>query len=377
MNNINNLQEQQREQVHRQQYTLYVLLLESGKYYVGKSRDSNKRIATHTDSNGSAWTKKYHPIKLVETIDNPGPYDEDGMTIKYMSLYGIENVRGGSFCEIKLSDDNISTIKKMINSANDNCFSCGKRGHFINECPNKVNQSLNNNKSRENRESKENKENKENKKCFKCGIEGHFSFECNFVSNRVDDLLDQSDKCFNCLKSGHFIKDCSGIVSELSKIDKKCFRCGKNGHLSFNCNLLLTDNILVLKEINIPDRCFNCGTVGHFVKECPVISGPRGSALAEPRGSGIIPKNVVEINAKTDRKCFKCGKEGHIAFECNNNYNVQINKSEKQLENNLSNRCFNCNKIGHYVKDCPGNINGLEYSHQYSDEKRFRMKDSE
>ena len=41
-------------------------------------------------------------------------YDEDKYTLKYMNKYGINNVRGGSFCELYLSEENQKNIKKIL-----------------------------------------------------------------------------------------------------------------------------------------------------------------------------------------------------------------------------------------------------------------------
>lgn len=94
---------------------IYLLQLEKNKYYVGKTTNPKLRLDKHFTSNGSFWTKKYKPINILEIIPNCDDYDEDKFTIKYMEKYGINNVRGGSFCQIKLSDINISTLKQMIN----------------------------------------------------------------------------------------------------------------------------------------------------------------------------------------------------------------------------------------------------------------------
>ena len=64
-------------------------------------------------------------------------FDEDKYTLKYMSKYGVDNVRGGSFCQTTLSRENINTIERMISSSNDCCHFCGEKGHFIGRCSNK------------------------------------------------------------------------------------------------------------------------------------------------------------------------------------------------------------------------------------------------
>ena len=116
---------------------IYILQLQNNKYYVGKTNNPNFRLDQHFDGYGAAWTKKYKPIKVIELIDNCDDLDEDKYTFKYMKKYGIDNVRGGSFCQVILDSITIKIIKRMIDGASDKCFRCGKIGHFVNNCPNK------------------------------------------------------------------------------------------------------------------------------------------------------------------------------------------------------------------------------------------------
>lgn len=113
---------------------IYALLLHSNKYYIGKTNNPNFRIENHFSSNGSEWTTKYKPITVIELIPNCDDYDEDKYTKIYMDKYGIDNVRGGSFVSVKLEQSTINILKHMNNGTNDNCFKCGKKGHFVNEC---------------------------------------------------------------------------------------------------------------------------------------------------------------------------------------------------------------------------------------------------
>lgn len=114
--------------------TIYVLLLENDKYYIGKTQNIDFRLDNHFNSDGSVWTSKYKPLKLVEKIDNCEDFDEDKYTLKYMNMYGIDNVRGGGFCQLKLSNENYTTLNKMLNNNNNKCFICGDSNHFVKEC---------------------------------------------------------------------------------------------------------------------------------------------------------------------------------------------------------------------------------------------------
>ena len=119
---------------------IYVLKLKENKYYIGKTNSPNFRLNDHFNQNGgSSWTKKYKPIEIYEIIPNQSDYDEQRITQEYMNKYGIENVRGGSYCQLKLDHNSIETLSREISHANNKCLYCNKLGHFISACPNKMN----------------------------------------------------------------------------------------------------------------------------------------------------------------------------------------------------------------------------------------------
>ena len=159
---------------------IYVLQLENGKYYVGKTNNPDFRLKTHFDSNVSEWTKLYKPLKVLEIIPNCDDYDEDKITRKYMDKYGIFNVRGGSFVSVKLDKSIIDTLKHMSNSTNNRCFTCGKEGHFSRNCnKNDGWETVGDDDESDDDESDEYESDEdEDIYCFRCGREGHYSSSC-------------------------------------------------------------------------------------------------------------------------------------------------------------------------------------------------------
>jgi|JI10StandDraft_1071094.scaffolds.fasta_scaffold136717_3 hypothetical protein len=112
---------------------IYVLNLEHDKWYIGKTNNVNQRVDQHKRGEGSLWTK-LHPVRsLVETIEGDS-FDEDKTVKIYMSRYGVENVRGGSYSQVDLSKMQLLSLETELRGAQDACFKCGEKGHFATKC---------------------------------------------------------------------------------------------------------------------------------------------------------------------------------------------------------------------------------------------------
>ena len=113
--------------------TIYTLELENNKYYVGKSCVPKQRILKHFQEEGSEWSKLYKPIKVLSEVKGDA-FDEEKYTLIAMEKYGIDNVRGGSYCNVKLSQYDKDKALQTIRSISDKCYKCGKKGHFAKDC---------------------------------------------------------------------------------------------------------------------------------------------------------------------------------------------------------------------------------------------------
>ena len=106
---------------------------------------------------------------IEKTIEGASHFDEDKITKEYMAKYGIDNVRGGSYCNIDLDDFQIEALKTEIGGAQNKCARCGRSGHFQKECYARTDVDGNEFVS---------EDEEDRVVCFRCGREGHISPEC-------------------------------------------------------------------------------------------------------------------------------------------------------------------------------------------------------
>lgn len=92
---------------HNKPIILYVLELAHDCYYIGITRNMDKRYKTHRKGKGAVWTKKHPPLRIIEqrdtglTDDKEAAKLEDELTLEYALMYGTEAVRGGGYCQTR------------------------------------------------------------------------------------------------------------------------------------------------------------------------------------------------------------------------------------------------------------------------------------
>tara|TARA_B000000477_G_C6073036_1_gene219554 strand:- start:525 stop:1049 length:525 start_codon:yes stop_codon:yes gene_type:complete len=118
----------------RDNISIYILRLTHNKFYVGKTHNIFIRYKQHLNGNGSFWTKKYKPLYIDKLIEECDDYDEDKMVKIYMNKFGIDNVRGGTYIQEKLSKNAKKFITSELRMANNLCLCCGANDHFAKTC---------------------------------------------------------------------------------------------------------------------------------------------------------------------------------------------------------------------------------------------------
>jgi hypothetical protein len=243
---------------------IYILELENKKYYIGKTKNPDFRLEQHFNSTGSQWTKKYKPKKVLQIIPDCDDYDEDKYTRIYMDKYGINNVRGGSYVQIKLDKVTIENLEKMNRGTTNKCFLCGVKGHFAKECNDNyedvwICEYCDKEFTDENKcQLHENKcKLEQTNTCSRCGRNGHFSNECyaktNINKKKISELSDEEiseselseeeievfccnycDKEFDTLK-GVTCHENLYCKNKKNKQTNVCSRCGRDGHYANDC----------------------------------------------------------------------------------------------------------------------------------------------
>ena len=243
---------------------VYVLQLEDNKYYIGKTTNPQFRLENHYTASGSAWTKKYSPIRVHEIRPDQTDHDEQRITQEYMEKYGIDNVRGGPWCQIDISKERVM-IQKILNSSSDKCYQCGESGHFVKDCPKndvKKLSTMNNTNSFKNKNL-----------CNRCGRTGHNELQC-FAKTYQNGkpILDCEEDVWSCQYCNR------EFDSEKGCIFHENVHCTKRKlNKKFNQSNCLVDE-LYFTDSDEDDLiiCYRCGREGHYANKCYAKTHSKG-----------------------------------------------------------------------------------------------------
>lgn len=294
---------------------IYILNLAQNKFYVGKTDNPKFRLDSHFKNGGCAWTKKYKPIQILGLFPDCDDFDEDKYTLKYMSKYGVDNVRGGSFCQPTLSRENINTIERMISSSNDCCHFCGEKGHFIGRCGNK--------KAKQ-KYSKQNTHFLQLSKDYESADE----VECDDGSDddgSDDGVEEQSWACSYCNKSFDTKKGAQFHQNVHCKEKKQL----EEGDESDDDEVSIENLGLAFSEMDKVDGIYELyGNIylwceGELYEESHTPTSKKLSKYFEMNSLFEYGNyNWKSIHKKKNKKstrngvCHKCGRKGHYASRC-------------------------------------------------------------
>jgi len=123
---------------------VYVLNLQHGGIYVGRSTDIDSHIEQHCSGAGSAWCRHQGGVVgEVATVHVGSPDDlaswEMNETVAQMLMHGFENVRGWEFTNCAaLTAKECDTLKTLVMGQGNMCRRCGGEGHFATHCQNAI-----------------------------------------------------------------------------------------------------------------------------------------------------------------------------------------------------------------------------------------------
>ena len=119
---------------------IYVIECEHDCVYVGRThKNPQERFEEHRNGQGALWTRLHKPLKFL--VD-PRParakkhvgLEEDFETKIWMKHKGVRYVRGGSYVQAQLSEEQNRSLERELFHNAEACLRCGHMGHYSSAC---------------------------------------------------------------------------------------------------------------------------------------------------------------------------------------------------------------------------------------------------
>ncbi len=143
-----------------------------------------------------------------------------------MDKYGIDNVRGGVYTQVKLSQEQLNEINRKLDSVNDRCYICHKNGHFASSCKGSVSSSG----SGESKVCKGSGSTESKLLCTRCGRNTHLVSSC-YAHSHINSSI-TIPPCTKCGRNNHDTSQCRVTIPF-------CTRCGDRNHIRSTCHAIL------------------------------------------------------------------------------------------------------------------------------------------
>ena len=116
--------------------SIFILKCADNCYYIGKTHGSYFiEIDNHFQGRGCEWTRIHKPIRLEILRHFCDESDDDFYTRLYVTKYGLDKVRGGSYSQTHLTEQQIYEMNHYPIDTHITCLKCFTKGHKGHLCP--------------------------------------------------------------------------------------------------------------------------------------------------------------------------------------------------------------------------------------------------
>jgi hypothetical protein len=292
--------------------TIYILELEGGKYYVGKSDFAEGRIQAHWNGKGSSWTRLHRPIKVYGTYPTTDAFDEDTHTYRMMDMFGEDNVRGGSYCAVVLSHADRKNIRAKIASANDACLKCFEKGHFTSNCT----------ATRDKYGDRIPGTAVAPSACIKCLCDGHTADKCIAKCDK-NGVMIPLDQQYTSASVAVTAPVAASVGDPFISRKRSLEPTSVSAQLCTASRQKLGSQSIATISVPSPkpsaaaaSTCYRCGRDNHWEVKCYASTDINGKRLPDKTpsiGSSIFTSTSA---AKAAPCCARCGRENHSTGRC-------------------------------------------------------------